>query len=750
MRLLACLLLAAAPSLAVDIALTHGLVKIFRDTSPRDLPAPKLLTVRGGTVGLQLAVRSDEAIESLHVGTFELKQGAMSLIVRESTIYREAYVPVTEPSGNLWTTPRDWPDPLIPQDFVTDEGLAAGETAAFWIDLEVPREMPAGTYRGTIRLWAGLQTYERPVELKVADISLPVERHVRANVAVYFEDILLNYANEQWRDDHEPAWTNDTPRYVAIKQQIYELLLQHRFCAYDLPVPMTSPDAEQWYRDPRVHSIRLPWMDDHGSQRLRDGLERATQRGVRNKLYYYAADEPSEGAYPDVIKASEAFKKVAPDIPFVVTVAPVQPLVGAVDTWTPNLGDFTGIGYLDPARLAARRAAGDGAWWYTCCVPLAPYPTWLVDDDATAPVVSIWMMAKYGWTGFVYSMAHGWSPDPYASVASFNNTNGDGLLIYPGQKYGTDQAFPSLRLKLLRDGLQDFELLRLTGDEIDAAARRRGWSGPAGADTVRSIASRVAHSTHDFERGPEAIIKARETAINQLLAARRDDWLCAASDGRLRGVARPGTSFSVDGLYLDAGDDGRWQLALAPGQDAVRIRTGDPTITFDRAVRDDWMPQPADPAYAQVAWASEPLQLEAAREQPVWSSATAVKLANGVTVRFAADSEALWMRVDDGLQGILVLDPERAHTTALTYVFTDQPRRTVRRTLTGRDPEYAPEWQAAGEPGKLLARIPWDAIGHKPSPGGVWGATAIGYLADSRAFWHDHHGDLRELPELRF
>jgi len=747
LKLLACLLLATAPAWAVDVTLTHGLVKVFRDTAPRELPAPGLLTVRGGTVGAQLVVRAgDEPIDNLRVGPLNLTQGKLTLDVPREAIYREAYVPVTVPSGNFDQTPKDWPDPLIPQDFVRESGLAAQQTAAFWIDLAVPVELPAGTWRGTITVYADGEPYARSLELQVADIALPIERHVRANVAVYFEDILLRYANEHWRPEGEAAWTNDTPAYVAAKEPIYELLLEHRLCAYDLPVPMTSPEAERWYRDPRVHSIRLPWMDNQGDQRLRDGLARATERGLRDKLYYYAADEPQAGAYPDVAKAAKAFKAIAPDVPFVVTIGPVKPLVGSVDIWAPNLADFVGMGFLDPARLAARQKLGEGAWWYTCCVPLAPYPTWLVDDDAVAPLASIWIMARYGWTGFVYSMAHGWSPDPYASVASFNNTNGDGLLLYPGQPFGTDQPFPSLRLKLLRDGLQDYELLRLMAESIDAAARRQGWTGPAGQAVLEQLTSRIVHSTHSFERDPAVVFKARETAIAELLAARRDDFVCAAADGLLRGAARPGTEFSVDGLMMTAGDDGRWQLVLAPDQDTVRIRSGSPALNFTRVLHDGWQPPTPEPPAATVAWATAPPALDS----PVWASASPVTLANGVTVRFAATSEALWVKIDDGLQGIVVLDPGRSHETAFTFVFTNEPRRAVRRTVTGRDDTFAPEWQAAGEPGHLLAQIPWPALGQTPRPGDVWGATAIGYVTDGRAFWHDHHGDLRELPSLRF
>jgi hypothetical protein len=60
---------------------------------------------------------------------------------------------------------------------------------------------------------------------------------------------------------------------------------------------------------------------------------------------------------------------------------------------------------------------------------------------------------------------------------------GEGLLVYPGKKLGIAGVAPSMRLKYLRDGVDDYEYIELLkrcgqGDAALAAARTVGadWS----------------------------------------------------------------------------------------------------------------------------------------------------------------------------------------------------------------------------------------------------------------------------------
>ena len=61
--------------------------------------------------------------------------------------------------------------------------------------------------------------------------------------------------------------------------------------------------------------------------------------------------------------------------------------------------------------------------------------------------------------GFLFWVIDNWNTvgDPWSSLDM--TYNGDGLLFYPGSDVGLDDTFvPSLRVKAIRDGFEDYEL----------------------------------------------------------------------------------------------------------------------------------------------------------------------------------------------------------------------------------------------------------------------------------------------------
>lgn len=84
-----------------------------------------------------------------------------------------------------------------------------------------------------------------------------------------------------------------------------------------------------------------------------------------------------------------------------------------------------------------------------------------------------WLAWRRGAHGISFWNATDWvdwdtdddAPDPYRTAGGRNQ--GASMLLYPGSKYGLDGPIVSMRLKALRRGLQEYELLRM-------AAERRG------------------------------------------------------------------------------------------------------------------------------------------------------------------------------------------------------------------------------------------------------------------------------------
>lgn len=409
-----------------------------------------LQAARGEWENFQIVVTADdEGIASVDPVLSDLTSRDGRITAENIHVFWENYVYVPHPSGNRHLQKLWWPDALIPAGLQTDTSLAPHHSHVLWINIRVPNNAAPGDYSGQIQIRTDSQTKSLPIQLRVEKITLPAPTF-RANVAVYY-DILRDWYAKNARP------LNDS-EFTELKKNYYGFLLDYRLNVYDLPVAWDSDAAQQYLRDPRVLSVRTPPLDRPDFAAALDAFKQAN---ALQKAYYYWIDEPSPEQYSAVHAATKKLRALG--IPHCVTAHPNRALDGAVDIWCPNIGDYFGLGHLDFDALGAERKKGREGWWYTMAWPRYPYPTWLLDDDASSVRIYGWLMARHGINGFVYSMAHGWGPKPLENLESFAGTNGDGTLLYPAAALDTKnlRPMPSIRLMLLRDALEDYELVRL-------------------------------------------------------------------------------------------------------------------------------------------------------------------------------------------------------------------------------------------------------------------------------------------------
>src|SRR5258707_14502244 len=122
-----------------------------------------------------------------------------------------------------------------------------------------------------------------------------------------------------------------------------------------------------------------------------------------------------------------------------------------------------------------------------------------------------WLSFSYDMSGELYyevTMSY-FSGDPWVNQTAFGGT-GDGTLFYPGTtaKIGGSTEIPieSLRLKGIRDGMEDYELLNL--------AKQLGLG-----DQAKAIAQAVYPKTYQATTSPAAIDSARADLAGLILHA---------------------------------------------------------------------------------------------------------------------------------------------------------------------------------------------------------------------------------------
>jgi hypothetical protein len=152
-------------------------------------------------------------------------------------------------------------------------------------------------------------------------------------------------------------------------------------------------------------------------------------------------------------------------------------------------------------------AKGDKAWSYNTLVQDAYSPKWLIDfSPMDFRIQPGFINQSLGLSGLLYWRVDLWSADPWNKVNAYGAGNypGEGALLYPGTQVGVAGVVPSMRLKWLRDGVEDFEYV--------AILKQMGRS-----DWALSVARTAGADWNTWTRDPAQLQSAR-----QLLGAEID------------------------------------------------------------------------------------------------------------------------------------------------------------------------------------------------------------------------------------
>ncbi|MCG8425648.1 MAG: DUF4091 domain-containing protein [Proteobacteria bacterium] len=470
--------------------------------------------------------------------------------------FRQWYVKVTRPSTSprQSTGPGEYPDALIPAD-VPEHGLpvsvAANQWQGVWIDLTIPRDAAPATYRGTaIARSRDTELAHFDVTLEVYNFGLPKQRHLRWRVGYGgFGDSLNEYENI----GYHPVCGKESAAFRAREAQLYRLAWSHRLAPtthYSTPFPTHSGTGANlridWSTFDRrfagylngsafasgvpLDMFSLPvnlhssggWPS--GTRQKLDDLDTAaittavaqTARHWRDRgwpiknTFIYASDEPGADRYEVLDAACKAIRRGNRDVPISIAFYTefgdhaaelVKRFTGCVTMW-----DIAGD-YMNLPALAGRQAAGDTVGFYQGSEPFQGSEA--LDADGLSLTTWPWIAWRYRLdTLFLYNMVE-WSyfrlnkrTVPWRDlprdiwINPLNQswqTNSQGVLVYPGHRIGYKGVIPSIRLKQVRRGMQDYEYLWLLAQkghrtQADAVARQiipkalheaaAGWGGP--------------------------------------------------------------------------------------------------------------------------------------------------------------------------------------------------------------------------------------------------------------------------------
>ncbi|MGC9318584.1 MAG: DUF4091 domain-containing protein, partial [Armatimonadota bacterium] len=186
-------------------------------------------------------------------------------------------------------------------------------------------------------------------------------------------------------------------------------------------------------------------------------------------------------------------------------------LYGAVDIWCPLWGLW------DEPTANERLSLGERLWSYTAlCQGPEGTPWWQIDMEPLNYRAPFWVSWHYDITGFLYWSSVYWNYEGMEGVwerpAFRDRFWGEGMLLYPGPPAGIDGPVPSMRLKLVREAMEDYEYM------VMAAAR----GGEGGLSVVMGREAMTVARQADAEQQVDEIVAGIATSFQ--------DWSRTAAD----------------------------------------------------------------------------------------------------------------------------------------------------------------------------------------------------------------------------
>jgi len=553
----------------VHVWVEESLTRVQPTTPAGSKKIVELAAARNEVESFQVIVSSSgPKLENIVAFVSDLSDGSNHLVSNTHIkLYRQEYVYLRNPSPYSSEPPGWWPDPLVPflnpydgkpvsamrlnrgeQNGKVSYQLSGARFAGngftvwparnqpLWVDIAVPANQPPGQYQGTFSVQlteAGI--VEIPVKLTVWDFALPDSLPVTTHFG-NLEGVSVKHGVPE-----------GSPHSLQIQERYAAALEEHHIAA---PIPSaffptvrsngsidtkkTHEALKRYLAEHRTGPFRIPifpWPESSGKgekilvRYLRDFYTYLKDNQWEEGAYYFPVSEPnSKEAYDRVRSLAQVVREANPAIRFLCTEQPYTQdpawgdLHGAVDVWCPL---FT---FFDSERAARARERGEVLWAYTALCQKAPpyHPNfaavsghpgmfWQIDFPLLNYRLPLWLNWRNKVEGLLYWSTVHWSDperDVWTDPGFRNRYNGEGYLLYPGTEAGISGPVASLRLKALRDGLEDYAYFALL-------------AGSGDGDFVEKETAKVAHSWWKWEEGAERVYAVRSAIAKRIQEKRQ-------------------------------------------------------------------------------------------------------------------------------------------------------------------------------------------------------------------------------------
>jgi hypothetical protein len=492
-----------------------SLNRVGQTDTPGTLSSIVLFGARGETVDTQVVVQGPAGgLTNVNVSASALTgPNGVTLAASNVTLYREYYLTVTGTASygggsNPPLGSGTYAEPLIPfNDPETGAALcgssaslkacnasvSAGQNQPYWIDISIPHGVansPAGTYTGSVTISSSQGTAAIPVSLTVWNFELPMQ------------------------PSELSLWTLWPPASGNTTTTLARAFMRNKVMSwYDVASNSSSDVTNMGLNRSGLDNYYYIGIQCNGSYSSIPSTSQINTAAANFPaglgLDFYMADELNgcTGDYSDIRTLGSNAHAANRSVKTMMTLNATDPnLYGSVDHWV----------LLDSMQQwpALPFTGGGDLWSYTSCnAGYGNTPEWMVDyPPINERIQAGFLNFAQGATGLLYYRADGWTAGN--AIGSWNNVDttacggglgrpGDGIFLYPPAPIASTESAPGIRLKAIRDGIQDFEYAQMLKNLGQLAM-------------VDSTLLPIATSWSNWNHDPNALQNAR-TALGELL-----------------------------------------------------------------------------------------------------------------------------------------------------------------------------------------------------------------------------------------
>lgn len=487
-----------------------------------------------------------------------------------------------EPADQVGKAPGRFPD-LLSADAARD--VPADTTQPIWLTFYTPKDAAPGTYQGEVQVQAEDFSARFPIEVTVWPITIPEERHLYVTNWFFADRLAKVTGTKAYSDEFYEKARPYFAMMAAHRQNVtwtpWNLIQGSDFSAFDRFVEtLEKHGLADRIEITHLGGRRQGKMGFHSKENLPELLknlqEHLREKGWLQKTLLHVSDEAEAKDHRDYREMVQLVKKHAPEIKTIDAIlSPFE--LDAVDVPVPVLHLLH--------RWEDRLPKDRETWFYTCVVPQGPYPNRLIQNRLIDTRVLHWINRRYHMPGYLHWAVNFWNDKPFEDAEADPSYHGhlpagDMWIMYPG-------PLSSIRWEAMRDGIEDYELLRLLDRAADSVCGTLGAKEFDATALGNMFAALAVPDPVDRVKDPELLRSLRRRAAQTLIALESElPLVCDAIPGpqvrihsthnliSLRGVVPPGTTVRVNGLRAKVTEDGRFWSS-------TQIRANSPNVVVE-------------------------------------------------------------------------------------------------------------------------------------------------------------------------